>query len=95
MRGIVSPWSEYIFITHGTESRSAQKDNAMITTNETQAALTPLLTVREAAHVLRVSELTLWSLTNSGELPAVRVGRSVRYDQNDLAGWIESRKTAS
>ncbi|NQV27745.1 MAG: helix-turn-helix domain-containing protein [Rhodopirellula sp.] len=63
----------------------------MITTNET---LTPLLTVREAADVLRVSERTLWTLTHSGELSAVRVGRSVRYDQSDLASWIESRKTA-
>lgn len=67
----------------------------MITTIETQTPLTPLLTVRETADVLRVSERTLWSLTNSGELPAVRVGRSVRYDQNDLAAWIESRKALS
>jgi excisionase family DNA binding protein len=66
----------------------------MITTNESQATLTPLLTVREAADVLRVSERTLWTLTHSGELPAVRVGRSVRYDQSDITSWIESRKTA-
>lgn len=69
----------------------------MITTNDPPAPLTPLtplLTVREAADVLRVSERTLWTLTHSGELPSVRVGRSVRYDANDLAAWIESRKTA-
>lgn len=65
----------------------------MITTNDPPAPLTPLLTVREAADVLRVSERTLWTLTHSGELPSVRVGRSVRYDANDLAAWIESRKT--
>ncbi|MFT5325458.1 MAG: excisionase family DNA binding protein [Planctomycetaceae bacterium] len=72
-----------------------QKARTMITTNEQQTMLTPLLTVREAADVLRVSERTLWSLTNSKELPSVRVGRSVRYDQNDLASWIASRKTVS
>ncbi|MBL6707241.1 MAG: helix-turn-helix domain-containing protein [Planctomycetaceae bacterium] len=66
----------------------------MITTNESPPTPTPLLTVRETADVLRVSERTLWTLTNSGELPSVRVGRSVRYDQNDLAAWIASRKTA-
>ena len=65
----------------------------MYSTSEPDAGLAPLLTVREAADVLRVSERTLWTLTHSGELPAVRVGRSVRYDQNDLASWIESRKT--
>lgn len=56
--------------------------------------LARLMTVREAADVLRVSERTLWTLTHSGELPAVRVGRSVRYDKGDLARWIASRKTA-
>ena len=66
----------------------------MITTNESGTTLAPSLTVREAADVLRVSERTLWTLTNSGEVPSVRVGRSVRYDQNDLAKWIASCKTA-
>jgi excisionase family DNA binding protein len=72
-----------------------QKVQSMITTDEPPTTLTPLLTVREAADVLRVSERTLWSLTNAKELPSVRVGRSVRYDQNDLAAWIASRKTVS
>ena len=71
-----------------------QKVQSMITTNEPRTTLAPLLTVREAADVLRVSERTLWTLTKSGALPSVRVGRSVRYDQNDLAEWIASCKTA-
>lgn len=87
--------SAFIFTTHGTRFRSAQKDDAMITTVGPPMKLTPLLTVREAADVLRISERTLWSLTNAKELPSVRVGRSVRYDQNDLATWIASQKTVS
>lgn len=66
----------------------------MISTNESGTTLAPLLTVREAADVLKISERTLWTLTNSGEVPSVRVGRSVRYDQNDLTEWIASCKTA-
>ena len=62
--------------------------------NERQPMLAPLLTVREAAEVLRICERTLWTLTNSGEVPSVRFGRSVRYDQDDLAVWIAARKTA-
>ena len=54
----------------------------------------PLLTVREAADLLRVSDRTLWTLTNEGGIPAVKVGRSVRYDQADLAKWIAAQKTA-
>ena len=36
------------------------------------------LTVREAAAMLRVSQVTLRRYVASGKLPAVRVGRNVR-----------------
>jgi len=51
-----------------------------------------LLTPREAAARLRLSDRTLWSLTRAGEIPAIRIGRSVRYDPRDLAKWIASKK---
>ncbi len=53
-----------------------------------------LLTPREAARALSVCEKTLFTLSKRGEIPAVRIGRSVRYDPTDLARWIDSRKTA-
>jgi excisionase family DNA binding protein len=43
-----------------------------------------LLTPREAARTLAVSERTLWSLTRRGDVRAVRFGRAVRYDVADL-----------
>lgn len=52
-----------------------------------------LVTAREAAKMLAVSERTLWTLTNSGELPRVPIGaRGFRYDVADLRAWIEARK---
>ncbi len=36
------------------------------------------LTVAEVASVMRVSKMTVYRLVHSGELPAVRVGRSFR-----------------
>lgn len=51
-----------------------------------------LLTPREAAEVLRISERKLWGMTASGEIPSLRIGRSVRYDINDLRDWIDERK---
>lgn len=51
-----------------------------------------LMTSREAATALAVSERTLWTLTNRGEIPAVRIGRSVRYDPHDLTRWISQLK---
>ena len=64
-----------------------------MTTNTDALTLSPLLTVREAADVLRISERTLWTLTKQGLIRSVRVGRGVRYDQSDLAEWIEAQKT--
>ncbi len=57
-----------------------------------------LLTARQAARVLSISERTLWSLTKDGQIPAVRIGRAVRYDPEDLRRWInlakDSQKTS-
>ncbi|HET7071458.1 MAG TPA: helix-turn-helix domain-containing protein, partial [Nocardioides sp.] len=36
------------------------------------------LTVAEVAATMRVSKMTVYRLVHSGELPAVRVGRSFR-----------------
>jgi len=60
---------------------------------ETGGTSEPLLvTPREAAVLLRLSDRTLWTLTRAGEIPAIRIGRSVRYDPHDLAKWIASKK---
>jgi excisionase family DNA binding protein len=51
-----------------------------------------LWTCREAAAALSISERTLWSLTKSGDMPCVRIGRSVRYDPEDIRSWIDAQK---
>ena len=42
------------------------------------------LTVAEVAETMRVSKMTVYRLARSGELPAVRVGRSYRVPQDAL-----------
>ncbi len=52
-----------------------------------------LMTTKQAARALTISERTLYSLTKSGAIPAVRLGpRGLRYDPADLRRWIESAK---
>lgn len=51
-----------------------------------------LLTARQTSRMLAISERSLYSLTKAGDLPAVRIGRSVRYDPSDIRAWIESAK---
>ena len=49
-----------------------------------------LLTVREAAAFLVLSERKVWSITAPrGDLPAVRINRSIRYSITDLESFID------
>ena len=50
-----------------------------------------LLTPRQAAQALQISERKLWSMKASGEIPHVLLGRSVRYPVADLRQWIDER----
>ena len=54
-----------------------------------------LLKTREAAKWLAVSDRTLFSLKATGEIPHVRVGRSVRYSVDDLQQWVSKNKEES
>lgn len=52
-----------------------------------------LLTPRDAAKAMAVCEKTLWNLTQPrGTLPAVKLGRAVRYDPADLQAFIGRMK---
>jgi len=52
----------------------------------------PLLTVKEVAAVMRVSAMTVYRLINSGQLPAVRVGKNFRIRESDLNEYLEDRE---
>jgi excisionase family DNA binding protein len=46
------------------------------------------LTVAEVAEMMRVSTMTVYRLVHSGELPAVRFGRSYRIPESAVAGMV-------
>ena len=64
-----------------------------MTYGQAEIELPKLLKPKEAAAVLAISERTLWTLTDDGVIPSVRIGRSVRYDVADLRRWIGQQKT--
>jgi excisionase family DNA binding protein len=47
------------------------------------------LTVAEVADMMRVSSMTVYRLVKSGELPAVRFGRSYRIPESAVAAAVE------
>ena len=48
------------------------------------AQVVEALTVEQAAERLHLSEATVYRLVRAGDLPGVRVGRSIRFDPRAL-----------
>jgi excisionase family DNA binding protein len=49
------------------------------------------VTVSEVARQLRVSNMTVYRLVKSGQLPAVRVGRGYRIREDDVRKYLDQR----
>ncbi len=47
------------------------------------------LTVAEVAEMMRVSNMTVYRMVHSGDLPAIRFGRSFRIPESAVAKVIE------
>jgi excisionase family DNA binding protein len=45
-------------------------------------------TVAEVAERMRVSRMTVYRLVEAGELPAARIGRSVRINGDDVESFL-------
>ena len=48
------------------------------------------LTVAEVAEMMRVSTMTVYRLVHSGELPAVRFGRSFRIPESAVLAVVDA-----
>jgi excisionase family DNA binding protein len=51
----------------------------------------PLLTVGEVASTMRVSNMTIYRLIKSGQLPAIRVGKNYRVRESDMNQYLSER----
>lgn len=50
-----------------------------------------LIGMHEGAKMLGISTRTLWTLTNAGEIPHVRIGRRVLLNVSAVREWIAAR----
>ena len=53
-----------------------------------------LLTIEEASRYLRISRAKTYLMAKCGELPAVRMGRSVRIRRDRLDAWLDEQSVA-
>lgn len=49
-----------------------------------------MLTVPEAAQILRIDKITVYELARVGRIPALRIGRRVLIPRDALLRWIEA-----
>lgn len=54
-----------------------------------------ILTVREVADYLRMSEAKVYRLANERHLPAIRIGKSWRFRKDLLDEWLSQCTEAS
>jgi excisionase family DNA binding protein len=50
------------------------------------------LKVPEVAELLRIARGRAYELVAEGEIPAVRIGRSVRVSRKELDRWLEDQR---
>jgi excisionase family DNA binding protein len=51
-----------------------------------------LLTVKELAEILNVKEKTLYQWTELGQIPCIKLNRTLRFDEDDIEAWVKSKK---
>jgi excisionase family DNA binding protein len=62
----------------------------MSTSDDQPLGAVDFLTVAEVAAMMRVSKMTVYRLVHSGDLPAVRVGRSFRVPQREVDAYLKA-----
>ena len=72
-------------VTFATHSPVHRDTNGALPTDGGGAIL---LKSKEAASLLGISERKLWTMTNCGEIPSVRLGKSVRYRRQTLEAFV-------
>lgn len=56
---------------------------------------TDIMTIREVAEYLKLTEKTAYRLAAEGKIPGFKVGGAWRFRRGDIDAWIEARKQDS
>lgn len=52
------------------------------------------LTIEQVAEMLQVTKMTIYNLQKKG-LPFIKLGKNVRFDQEDVIKWVNSNKVTA
>jgi len=76
----------------GRREKTLSATEQPIEINKKVSAMSKLMTSKQAAEYLCISERKLWDLQKSQRIPVVRIDRSVRFDRDDLDAFIMDAK---
>ncbi len=71
---------------------SPTTSGGIVKTNTERDGAQRLMTARQAAAYLAISERHLWTITRGGGLRSIKLGRAVRYDMAEVDRYIASRQ---
>jgi len=54
-----------------------------------------VMTISDVAQYLRISEAKVYELARSGAIPALRIGKSWRFQKDLLKQWVRKRAEAN
>ncbi|MCO6361606.1 helix-turn-helix domain-containing protein [Paracoccus sp. 08] len=54
----------------------------------------PILTLPEVAVLLKVAEKTVYTMAQTGQIPAFKVRGQWRFKRDDIERWIDEQKAA-
>ena len=70
------------------------KGGKMVKENDSQFA-GEILTIKEVAQYLRLSEAKIYDLARHGNIPALRIGKVWRFQKNLLIEWLRNGAEAN
>ena len=78
---------------HGAGAPTVSPRRSEVNPLSTHYTKSQFLTVAEVAKALRISNMTVYRLISSSQLPAVRVGKSYRLREEDVDRYLADRFT--
>lgn len=70
-----------------------KSNEVQVEEGETMATNVELLKPKEVSRRLGLCKNSVYTLLQTGQIPSVRIGRAVRISSEDLARFIESRRS--
>ncbi len=80
-------------ISHFSHPRG--RHHALCITRGNAMAIEEVLKIKEVAALLKVGEKTVYSMAQTGELPAFKVRGQWRFSRKDIDAWIEQQKNTT